>query len=100
MTSTNKGKTKVKAGKTIGYICSELYPRLSRRIVCPTCGNDKYFYEIAEDVMLTTRYMQNPDGSFTPQSDESRILGEVKLYCAECQTDMSKFHSRFMEMLF
>ncbi|MGQ9500356.1 MAG: hypothetical protein ACUVQ6_08500 [Dissulfurimicrobium sp.] len=50
--------------------------------------------------MLTTRYMQNPDGSFTPQSDESRILGEVKLYCAECQTDMSKFHSRFMEMLF
>lgn len=100
MTSTIKGKTKIKSEKTIGYICSETYPHLNRRIICPTCGNDKHFYEIAEDVMLTTRYTQNPDGSFTPQSDESRILGEVKLYCGECQTDMSQFHGRFMEMLF
>jgi len=76
------------------------YPQTGRRIVCPTCGNDWYFYEIAEDVVLTTRYCQNADGSFTPQSDDSRILGEIKLYCGECQADMSQFHDRFVGMLF
>ncbi|MGB9712025.1 MAG: hypothetical protein ACP5SG_05860 [Dissulfurimicrobium sp.] len=100
MTTIEKSKGKIKSGKAVGYICLDAFSYYNRRIVCPTCGNDRHFYEIAEDVMLTTRYTQNPDGSFTPQSDESRILGEVKLYCGECQTDMSQFHSRFMEMLF
>jgi hypothetical protein len=81
-----------------------IYPAVSfhpgRRIACPSCGNDLHFYEIAEEVMLTTRYVQNGDGSFTPQSDDSRILGEVKLYCGECQADLSQFHTRFVEMLF
>ncbi len=75
-------------------------PQIGNRIVCPKCGNDWHFFEIAENVMLTTRYIQNPDGSFTPQSDESSILGEVKLYCAECQEDLSRFHNRLVEMLF
>ena len=70
------------------------------RIVCPECGNDLLFYEVAEDVTLTTSYLQNPDGSFTPQHDDSRILGVVKLYCAECRHDLSRFHNRFIEMLF
>lgn len=70
------------------------------RIVCPECGNDLLFHEVAEEVTLTTRYIQNPDGSFTPQSDDSRIMGVVKLYCAECQHDLSRFHNRFVEMLF
>ncbi|HID97265.1 MAG TPA: hypothetical protein EYP57_03625 [Thermodesulfobacteriaceae bacterium] len=72
----------------------------NRRITCPICGNDWHFFEIAEDVMLTTRYVQNPDGSFTPRNDDSRILGEVKLYCGECKADISQFHDRFIEMLF
>jgi len=74
--------------------------QVAGRIVCPHCGNDWHFYEVAEDVMLTTRYIQNPDGSFTPQSDESSILGEVKLFCGECKADLSQFHHRLMEMLF
>ena len=94
--SKYKGPKKVTPVSAHGQV----NPYLGRRIVCPYCGNEKYFYEIAEDVMLTTRYIQNPDGSFTPHSDESRILGEVKLYCGECQADLSKFHDRFLEMLF
>ncbi len=74
--------------------------RPSGRIVCPECGNDLLFYEVAEEVTLTTSYIQNPDGSFTPQSDDSRILGVVKLYCAECRHDLTRFHNRFVEMLF
>ncbi|NIA08496.1 MAG: hypothetical protein GWP10_01645 [Nitrospiraceae bacterium] len=73
---------------------------MGQRIVCPYCGNEKSFYEIAEDVILTTRYIQNPDGTFTRHGDGSRILGDVKLYCGECQADLSKFHNRFLEMLF
>ncbi len=73
---------------------------MGKRVVCPMCGNDWHFYEVAEDVMLTTRYIQNADGSFTPQSDESSILGEVKFFCGECNTDLTKFHNRLMEMLF
>ena len=79
---------------------SDPVARPSGRIVCPECGNDLLFYEVAEDVTLTTSYIQNPDGSFTPQSDDSRILGVVKLYCAECSHDLTRFHSRFVEMLF
>ena len=94
--SKHKGPKKV----TPVSVHGQVNPYLGHRIICPYCGNEKCFYEIAEDVMLTTRYIQNPDGSFTPHSDESRILGEVKLYCGECQADLSKFHDRFLEMLF
>lgn len=100
MTITIKGNANVHPEKTGGYRCSKAHTQFSRRIVCPTCGNDKHFYEIAEDVILTTHYIQNADGSFTPQNDESRILGDIRLYCVECQTDLSQFHNRFMEMLF
>lgn len=81
-------------------IHTHINPHLGRRIICPHCGNEWNFYQIAEEVKLTTRYVQNADGSFTLLSDDSRILGEVKLYCGECQTDLSEFHNRFLEMLF
>jgi hypothetical protein len=81
-------------------IHTQVNPHLSRRIICSHCGNEWNFYQIAEEVKLTTRYIQNADGSFTPLSDDSRILGEVKLYCGECQADLSEFHNRFLEMLF
>ncbi|NDY42499.1 hypothetical protein G3N55_06540 [Dissulfurirhabdus thermomarina] len=73
---------------------------MGRRIVCPHCGNDRHFFEVAEEVMLTTRYVQNEDGSFTPQSDDSQILGDIRFYCAECNADLSQYHGRFVEMLF
>jgi uncharacterized OB-fold protein len=72
----------------------------SMRIACPDCGNSTEFLEVADGVVLTTRYIQNPDGSFSQEVDESEVLGDVKLYCGECGSDLSKFHKRFVEMLF
>ena len=96
----SKGKDPQKAKPGFIHIHTQVNPHLGRRIICPHCGNEWNFYQIAEEVKLTTRYIQNGDGSFTPLSDDSRILGEVKLYCGECQADLSEFHNRFMEMLF
>jgi len=72
----------------------------SLRIACPECGNKTEFLEVAEDVILTTRYIQNSDGSFSQEIDESQVLGEVRFYCGECGSDLSHFHKRFVEMLF
>ncbi|MCK5341155.1 MAG: hypothetical protein KAJ60_08785 [Desulfobulbaceae bacterium] len=74
--------------------------RASTRISCPTCGNDSEFFEVADGVILTTRYIQNDDQSFTQDGDESQILGEIRFFCGECNTDLSRYHQRFMEMLF
>ncbi len=70
------------------------------RIVCPNCGNDREFLEVADGVILTTRYIQNDDNSFTQEGDESQILGEIRFYCGECNTDLSESQQRFLEMLF
>lgn len=70
------------------------------RIVCPNCGNDQEFLEVADGVILTTRYIQNDDNSFTQEGDDSQILGEIRFYCGECNTDLSQYHQRFLEMLF
>ncbi|MEW6501166.1 MAG: hypothetical protein ACOY8P_05510 [Thermodesulfobacteriota bacterium] len=70
------------------------------RIKCPRCGNDSDFLEVADGVVLTTRYVQNEDGSFSQEGDESQILGEIKFYCGECNADLTDFHQRFLEMLF
>jgi DNA-directed RNA polymerase subunit M/transcription elongation factor TFIIS len=69
-------------------------------ISCPSCGNDEDFFEVAENVIITTHYLQNPDGSFTPEEDSSQILGPVRLICGECEEDLTAFHQRFTEMLF
>jgi len=72
----------------------------SMRITCPDCGNDSEFLEVADGVIITTRYLQNSDCSFTQEGDESQVLGEIKLFCGECNSDLSQFHQRFLEMLF
>lgn len=72
----------------------------SLRIACPECGNDTDFFEVADGVVITTRYLQNADCSFTQDGDESQVLGEIKFFCGECNTDLSHFHQRFLEMLF
>ncbi len=69
-------------------------------ISCPSCGNDEDFIEVAENVIITTHYIQNPDGSFIPEEDNSQILGPVRLICSECDEDLTAFHQRFTEMLF
>lgn len=75
-------------------------PTTKIRIVCPNCGNDTDFYEVADGAILTTQYVQNEDGSFTPIGDDSQVLGEIKFYCGECNADLTHFHKRFLEMLF
>ncbi|MDA3786344.1 MAG: hypothetical protein PF568_05610 [Deltaproteobacteria bacterium] len=72
----------------------------SSRIICPNCGNDSDFCEVADGVILTTTYIQNSDGSFSQDSDESQILGDIRFYCAQCNEDLTAHHQRFVEMLF
>lgn len=70
------------------------------RIICPYCGNDEEFLEIAENVTITTRYVQNEDSSFTPLADDTEVLGEIRFKCGRCGADLTKYHKRFLEMLF
>jgi hypothetical protein len=70
------------------------------KISCPVCGNDEDFFEIADGVILTSRFLQNEDGSFSRDGDESQILGEIKFFCGECESDLTLFHQHFLDMLF
>ncbi len=70
------------------------------RIICPYCGNDEEFFEIAENVTITTRYVQNEDSSFTPLADDTEVLGGIRFKCGRCGADLTKYHKRFLEMLF
>lgn len=70
------------------------------RITCPHCGNDDEFVEVAENVVITTRYTQNDDGSFTPKVDDSVVHGAINLFCGACGRDLSRFHNHLMGMLF
>ncbi len=70
------------------------------RLICPECGNDRDFVELATNVILTTHFVQNRDGSFSPVDHQSDVLGEVRLLCAHCDTDITRFHAHFQEMVF
>ncbi len=70
------------------------------KISCPICGNDEDFLEVANGVILTSRYIQNEDGSFTLDGDESDILGEVKFFCGDCGADLTPYQQHFLDMLF
>ena len=69
-------------------------------IVCPDCGNNKEFLEVSEGVILTTRFIQNDDGSFSQELDDSQVMGQIKFYCGDCGAELTQFHQRFLEMLF
>lgn len=75
-------------------------PAKSARISCPVCGNDEDFLEVADGVILTSRYIQNDDGSFSQDSDESEIMGDIKFFCGDCGADLTEFHQHFLDMLF
>ena len=70
------------------------------RISCPVCGNDEDFLEVANGVILTSRYIQNEDGSFSLAGDESDILGEIKFFCGDCGANLTPYHQHFLDMLF
>ena len=72
----------------------------TQRITCPECNNNKEFLEVSDGVILTTRFVQNTDGSFSQEIDDSQVLGQVQFYCGDCGTDLTQFHKRFLEMLF
>jgi len=72
----------------------------TQRITCPECGNKKEFLEVSDGVILTTRFIQHSDGSFSQELDDSQVLGQVKFYCGDCGADLTQFHKRFLEMLF
>lgn len=67
---------------------------------CPFCDNTTEFFEVAEDALITTYYGQNEDGSFTANDQNSEIMGNVRLYCANCGENLDAFHGRFREMIF
>lgn len=72
----------------------------SAKISCPNCGNNEDFLEVADGVVLTSRFFQNEDGSFSQDGDESEILGEIKFICGDCGTDLTNYHHHFLDMLF
>ena len=75
-------------------------PKVANLLKCPFCGNVAEFFEITDDVITTTHYTQNKDGSFTISEKSSQGLGDVKLFCGNCEEDLSSFHQRFSEMIF
>ncbi len=76
------------------------HPGITNRIICPVCGNDEDFFELANDVLMTSFYRQNSDGSFSHESDASQINGDVLLFCGSCEEDLTHYHQRFKEMIF
>ena len=88
---------KVKNKKTRSKVVT--FPS-AQRISCPECGNNNEFLEVSDGVILTTRFIQNSDGSFSQELDDSQVLGQVKFYCGDCGADLTQFHKRFLEMLF
>ncbi len=76
-------------------------PAIANRLMCPFCGNNTDFFQIAEDAIITTHFRQNADGSFTQEENESQILGQIKLFCGSCEEELpSEFFDRFTEMVF
>ena len=76
-------------------------PTSANRLTCPFCGNDKDFFQIAEDAIITTHFRQNTDGSFTQEENETQVLGDIKLFCGNCEEELPpEFLDRFTEMVF
>lgn len=79
---------------------SPSHPVVANLLKCPYCNNETNFFEISDDVITTTHYVQNRDGSFTEEKRSAQSLGDVKLFCGNCEEDLSSFYERFSEMIF
>lgn len=73
---------------------------VSNLLRCPECGNDQEFVEVSGEVITTTFYQQNPDGSFTPVDQEDEQASGPRLYCGKCEKDITALYERFAEMVF
>ena len=70
------------------------------RMKCPYCGNDLEFFEISEEAIVVTHYIQNPDGTFSIEDTSIQSVGGSRLFCGACEEDLSELHQRFSEMIF
>lgn len=70
------------------------------RMKCPHCGNDLEFFEISEEAIVVTHYIQNPDGTFSVEDTSIQSTGGSRLFCGTCEEDLSELHQRFSEMIF
>lgn len=70
------------------------------RIKCPHCGNDLEFFEVSEDAVVVTHYVQNPDSSFSIEDRSVQSTGRSRLFCGNCEEDLSGLHERFSNMIF
>jgi hypothetical protein len=70
------------------------------RMKCPHCGNDLEFFEISEEAVVVTHYIQNPDGSFSIEDTSVQSIGDSRLFCGSCEEDLSELHERFSDMIF
>jgi len=84
--SPNERRHRIVARKPVRVLVRE-------KIVCPYCGNQEEFYEVAENALMVVHYLQNEDGTFVPL-DESLEAGAVKFYCGRCQADLSHLRDR------
>ncbi|MBM9518356.1 hypothetical protein JWG39_00825 [Desulforhopalus vacuolatus] len=75
-------------------------PSLVNLIQCPKCGNSEKFFEVVDNIVETTWYTQNKDGSFILEESNFRHLGPPRLFCAVCEEDLTAWHQRFSEMIF
>ena len=64
------------------------------KLVCPYCGNDEEFFEVAENAYVVVHFLQNEDGTFVPMEENMEITGVVKFYCGRCQADLSHLRDR------
>lgn len=78
----------------------KILSKVVNRLRCPACGNEQCFFEINEDVVTTTHYNQNTDGSFTPEKRVDQSFGSSKLFCNDCEEDMTDNHQQFSKMIF
>lgn len=70
------------------------------RMKCPYCGNDLEFFEISEEAIVVTHYIQNPDGTFSIEDTSIQSVGGSRLFCGACEEDLSDLQQRFSEMIF
>ncbi len=70
------------------------------RMKCPHCDNDLDFFEISEEAIIVSHYIQNPDGTFSIEDTSIKSVGGSKLFCGSCEEELSELHQRFSEMIF
>lgn len=69
------------------------------RITCHSCGNNKRFLEIVENVRQKTLFQQADDLTMSILSEESKVEGGVTLLCAECESDLTSLYDSFLDQL-